>query len=564
MSPSRGGMVENLRKTGIDIIGDVPWGTHFCQFYRHEDDLREILIPYFKAGLENNEFCMWVTSEPLSQDKARQAMMAAMPDFAKYRKREQIEIIPHDQWYLKGGFFDSERVLNGWVDKLNQALARGYDGLRLTGNTFWLERNDWETFTEYEEQVNRVIGKYQMIAICTYSLEKCGAPEVVDVVRNHQFALIKQPGKWEFIESSDYKKTREALVREKDIIETIMENTGAMLVYFDSQFNFVKVNSAYARGAGYKVEELIGKNHFALFPDKENQAIFEKVRDTGEPITFHDKPFIFPSQPERGVTYWDWTLTPVKDATGKVQGLVLSLIETTARVLAEQQLTTQERLATIGELAGGIAHELRNPLATIDSSVFYLSKALKDADAKLQSHLERIHNSVQRSASIIQSLVNLTRMQKPKLNRLDLKTVVSEAITESHVPASIKTIKDFPREKVVVAADWEQLQIAFHNIITNAIQAMPDGGTLTISIWVTHNEAELSFADTGPGIPPEYMNKLFTPLFTTKAQGIGFGLPIAKMIVERHGGTIKARSDAGKGATIILRLPLHSEEASPR
>ena len=206
-------MEQKLRKTGINLIGDVPWGTHFCQFYQTKKDLLEILIPFFKAGLKNNEFCMWVTAEPLGAEEVRRAMNKAMPKFDQFFEKGQIEIIPYTEWYLKGSKFSSKRVLNGWVDKLNAALAKGFQGLRLTGNTFWLEKKTWKAFTSYEEEVNNVIGKYRMLALCTYSLDKCDANEVIDVIKNHQFALIKREKKWELIESSERKKTQESLAQ---------------------------------------------------------------------------------------------------------------------------------------------------------------------------------------------------------------------------------------------------------------------------------------------------------------------------------------------------------------
>jgi len=178
-----------LRKSGIEVVGDVPWGTHLCQFYETKEDLVDILVPYFKAGLENNEFCMWVTSEPLSSKEAEKALRKAVPTVDRYLKRGQIEIVPHTEWYLKDGVFNLERVLNAWLDKLNQALAEGYDGIRVTGNTAWLEKKDWKDFADYEEGVNNVIGKFRMIAICTYSLGKCGATEVIDVVRKRALGM---------------------------------------------------------------------------------------------------------------------------------------------------------------------------------------------------------------------------------------------------------------------------------------------------------------------------------------------------------------------------------------
>jgi PAS domain S-box-containing protein len=211
-------MGEEPRNSGIDVIGSVPWGTHFCQFYKTKQDLIDILVPYFKSGLDGNEFCMWVTSEPLMVAEAQEAMRGAVEDLDEYLRRGQIEIIPYNEWYLLEGTFNDDRVLHGWVGKLEQALARGYSGLRLTGNTFWLERNHWRAFTEYEAKVNDVIGKYRMLAICTYCLDKCDGAAVIDVVKNHQFALIKQAGNWDIIESAIYKQAKEALRESEELV----------------------------------------------------------------------------------------------------------------------------------------------------------------------------------------------------------------------------------------------------------------------------------------------------------------------------------------------------------
>ncbi len=204
-------MREKLRNSGIDIIGDVPWGTHFCQFYRTRDDLMEILVPYFKAGLENNEFCIWVSSNPLEVKEAKEALREVVSDFDFYLEKGQIEIIPYTHWYVKEGVFEPEWILKGWIEKHNQALASGYDGLRLSGNTFWLEKKDWNNFLAHEAEVDGVIGTYHMMVLCAHSLDRCSATEILDVVTNHQFSLIKKDGKWVQIESSGRKRAEEAL-----------------------------------------------------------------------------------------------------------------------------------------------------------------------------------------------------------------------------------------------------------------------------------------------------------------------------------------------------------------
>lgn len=225
---------------------------------------------------------------------------------------------------------------------------------------------------------------------------------------------------------------------------------------------------------------------------------------------------------------------------------------------AQEEIIRKERLATLGRLSGSIAHELRNPLGVIDSSAYYLKKKLKDADEKVQEHLDRIKSQVGSSTATIESLLNLTRIKEPKTERLDLIAITSEGIAACKVPDTVNVIQSFPEERVLVSADGGQLSLAFGNVVTNSLEAMGGDGTLTVTISrISDEQAELCFADTGPGIDPENIERIFRPLFSTKAKGIGLGLSITKMVIDKHGGTIEARSEPGRGATIIVRLPLY-------
>lgn len=213
-------MPTELRKTGIEIIGDVPWGTHFCQFYQTKQDLLDILVPYIRNGLESNEFCMWVTADNLDECEAEEALRAVIPDLDRYVDRGALVILPYTEWYLDDGEFDRYKVLDSWVEKLNQTLAAGFDGARVTGDTMWLEKSHWKDFTEYEESINSVIAGQPLLVLCTYSLDKCGASEVADVVANHEFAMIKQSGEWTVIESSAIKQVKQALQAALDDLES--------------------------------------------------------------------------------------------------------------------------------------------------------------------------------------------------------------------------------------------------------------------------------------------------------------------------------------------------------
>ena len=198
-------VVINTRKAGIDVIGDVSWGTHICQFYQTKEDLTDIFVPYFKAGLENNEFCVWITSEPLVVQEARAALNEAIDNLDDYFRKGQIEILDFSEYYTRAGIFDVDEVLRCWLEKGNLAIDKGFDGLRAAGNASWLEHEDWRSLIGYESIMNGVMRRRRVITICAYSLDRYGATELVDVVSSHQNVLIRRSGKWELIQNNGHK-----------------------------------------------------------------------------------------------------------------------------------------------------------------------------------------------------------------------------------------------------------------------------------------------------------------------------------------------------------------------
>ncbi|MGV8039243.1 MAG: PAS domain S-box protein [Thermoanaerobaculaceae bacterium] len=290
---------DGLRRSGIDPVGDVPWGTHFCQFYQTSEDLVETLVPYLRAGLESNELCMWITSAPLGAPDATAALRGALPGLDAYLASGQIEILDYSQWYTRTGRFEADSVLRGWVDKLADARRRGFDGLRLTGNTLWLEQDAWDDFTRYEEAINEVIGRYRMLALCTYSLTRCGVGEIMDVVANHQFALIKRHGRWEIIEQSAHGKTERALreseARYRTLFEGMTEGFALHEAVVDEHgtpcdYRFLEVNPAFERLTGLSRETILGKTAREVLPGLEPVWIetFGRVASTGQPAQLQE------------------------------------------------------------------------------------------------------------------------------------------------------------------------------------------------------------------------------------------------------------------------------------
>ena len=211
------------RESGIEIIGSVPWGTHFCMFYKTSKDLVEIILAYFDAGLKNNEFCMCVTADPVDAAEMERLMRAAMPRFDEYVQKGQIEIVPSSQWYVIDGVFDQTRVLDGWAKKLRQAQDRGFEGARVTGNPFWFDKPIWKDFIEYEGAINGAIDGHNFLVLCSYCLDRCSANEIIDVVSTHEFAITRCDGDWKIIENSELKETKKSLLESKAHAELYLD-----------------------------------------------------------------------------------------------------------------------------------------------------------------------------------------------------------------------------------------------------------------------------------------------------------------------------------------------------
>lgn len=192
-------MATRLRSSGLDILGDLTWGTHCCHFFQGKQDLLDTLLPYFTAGLQANEYCLWVAHEPVNEKEARRALRRHLPDADRYLASRSIEIVSGRQWYLKGGF-SLARVARQWEDKAQDAAARGYAGMRVNGNVTWLQRKDWRRFMAYEQSLNAQIAGKPLIILCSYPLEGRRATDILEVARAHEFAIARRVGNWEVLQ----------------------------------------------------------------------------------------------------------------------------------------------------------------------------------------------------------------------------------------------------------------------------------------------------------------------------------------------------------------------------
>ena len=240
--------------------------------------------------------------------------------------------------------------------------------------------------------------------------------------------------------------------------------------------------------------------------------------------------------------------------------VLLCLEDITERKQIEEQLRRSEKLAVLGQLAGGVGHELRNPLGAIKNTAYFLNMVLERPEPEVKETLEILEKEVASCEHIISSLLEFARQRPPTKRKIDIADIIQRTLSHIRVPEKVEVVSQLDSALPPVSADPEQLIQVFDNIVLNAIQAMPEGGKLIIKSSLPEPEwVAISFTDTGVGIPPEAMKRLFEPLFTTKAKGIGLGLAIVKALVEGHKGTIEVQSELGKGSTFTVRLPIRGE-----
>lgn len=269
------------RKLGIDHICDASLGSHFCLFYNTKEELIDILVPYFQAGLENNEFCIWITSEPLSKVDAKRLLKWRIKDLDEYMERGQIQILDYSQWYTKSGVFDSAGIFRKWARKERQALKMGFNGLRLTGNAISLPKKEWKSFIKYESEIDCNIDKHRTTALCTYSLEKCNSAEIADVISNHQSTILKRDGHWETIVCSKRRMNEEALNDTEEKFQVLAHNSRSAIIMLDRDGKISYWNPAAEEIFHYTAYEAIGAEPTIVIPERYHKD-FKKAYDTFE------------------------------------------------------------------------------------------------------------------------------------------------------------------------------------------------------------------------------------------------------------------------------------------
>jgi signal transduction histidine kinase len=230
---------------------------------------------------------------------------------------------------------------------------------------------------------------------------------------------------------------------------------------------------------------------------------------------------------------------------------------------AQERLIRQEKLATLGQLAAGLAHELRTPLGVIKNSVYYLNLVMEEPAPTLGEMLTILDQEVDHAEAIIRALLDFASSETPVFLELDLNIFLERFLSKYDLPGWVDLVTDWDQDVPLISADATQLERVFENLIRNAVQAMPEGGLLTVATEaIQDGQVLVTVDDTGVGIPAEQLEQIFEPLFSTKTTGIGLGLSLAANLVAAHGGHIEVESEGqpGKGTTFKVYLPVNHQE----
>ena len=222
---------------------------------------------------------------------------------------------------------------------------------------------------------------------------------------------------------------------------------------------------------------------------------------------------------------------------------------------AQEELVRKEKLAVLGQVAGSVGHELRNPLGVMSNAVYYLQAVLTDADETTREYLGIIKNEIAGSERIVSDLLDSVRTKPPQPEVVGVAELLGQTLRKLTIPPSVSVQMDIPATLPRLRVDAQQIHQVFRNLISNGMEAMPDGGTLEIRAVAAANKVTISVRDSGIGMTAEQLGKLFQPLFTTKARGIGLGLIVVKNLTEANGGKVEVQSEPGKGTTFSITLP---------
>jgi PAS domain S-box-containing protein len=581
-------MATDATNTGISVIGEVPWGTHFCLFYETRRDLLDALVPFFRAGMENDEVCLWVISDPAMEDAAWAALRSAIPAIDRHRADRQVEIVSGPQWYLTADTIDLDEIIVRWHEKLAQALAAGHSGLRVSGDTQWLPKRSWSDFRAYENALNGAVLDRPITVLCTYPLGTSGAGEVLDVARAHQLVTAKRNGRWEALELPSLKQTKaeiqswnEELERrvvertrelatandelrrqiadrqraeanvttQNEIVQTIFDHIPVMINFIDEKFQIKLVNRAWERTLGWTLEEILTKKVDVLaeaYPDPAHReaALRFVIESNGEWAEFKT------TVKDGRVIDTSWAVVHLSDGTiiGIGQDITerkradaerSRLFDQVRARREELQVLSRQLLQTQEAERRAVARELHDEIGQLLTSVGFV---LTTSEARLTEAQTLVYQ-------LIQQVRNLTLDLHPSmLDVLGLLPSLTSLVERYSAQTNVAVRFEHPGMEEQRFAP--EIETAAYRIIQEALTNVARHAGVseaTVRLSMQGSALFVSIEDRGSGFD-----------VTAARAGASSGLAGMHERMALLGGSLTIDSAPGTGTSVAAVLPIEA------
>ena len=448
-----------------------------------------------------------------------------------------LTIDDYRTWQGRASAFESEQPFGAVL-----AVPMIWQG-RVTGVIDVLDDGASRLFAQTDQELLTLLANHAAIAVENARL--------LEQAQRHAEELKRYSTDLERLVLERTKKLADGEKRFRELADLLPQ----IVFEVDVKGNFTFLNRVGLASTGYTEEQVRkGLSAFQMFPPEDSKRAMENMSRilSGETLS----PSEYTILRKDGNTFPAIVHSTATLVRGKPAGLRGIVIDITEQKQMQERLLKAERLAAIGELAAMVGHDLRNPLTGIGGAAYYLKMKLgAELGSREQEMIEVIEKSIERSDKIVSDLLEYSRESHLELSETDARSITRDALTHMMPPVGIRIV-DSTQNRPRIWADTDKMQRVFLNLIQNAFDAMPEGGTLTIASMKSGANLHVSFTDTGAGMTREIMQQLWSPLFTTKAKGMGLGLPIAKRLVEGHGGSISFESQLGKGSTFTVTLPI--------
>jgi PAS domain S-box-containing protein len=588
-------MTPELTPSGIEIVGDTPWGVHFSLFYQTPGDLLDAVVPYFAAGLDAGELCLWAPTESSIEEAAFEALRSRVRDFDSRLSKGDFQTFRYEDFFVTEGVLDVARALSEYKNWEHRARTEGYAGLRASGNLSWIDRSNWPTFTEYEKTLHDSVISRRMLVLCSYPLSNVEAADIFDLAEAHHFVIARRNGDWEVLETPELKRTKDELGRLNDELEQrVAERTSELgLANEELQAEIEerqRVEEELRRSETYLEhgQRLSHTGSFAVDPamgeftfwSAETFRIFglELVRlptrrETYELIHPADRQGVEQMcthivvdqrdaemefrvvRPNGKIRYVHLAARPVFDGAGSLVEIVGSLIDVTEGKRAAARLSNLKRLARERALEHRFAATLEERTRLARDIHDSLLQGVTGIALQLRATLPKLGDAPRATVESIREIVELADstirdarravwdIRAPSLTQKGLPVALEEALRRIATDIEITvTIEGVPRPLSPPVED------AIFRIGQEAvINAARHSSATTVSAVLAYRprSVRLTVVDDGRGFRVDPMGR---------THGGRWGLLGMRERADRIGASLVIRSEPGSGTVIELRV----------